>query len=396
MTPYLIVASAFTPTGGMERANHALALHLAQLGGPLHLVGHHASPGILAFENVRFHRAPRPLNADLLGMPLVNWIGRHWARRISAAGGRVIVNGGNCPWGDVNWVHYVHAAWGSGWKRRWFMWDERRAIRRANLIISNSARTTADLVDKLGTDKNRIATVYLGVDADRFCPPTDRRRADLRRQLGWRPDEKVILFVGAASDRRKGLDRLIAAWQNVGGEEKWRLVTVGANGPRDVRNAQWLGFRPDIENILCACDLVAAPSRYESYGLGVHEALCMGTPAMVAASAGVAEQYPPALRPLLLKDVEDSRQIAACLKHWAARQNDYRAAALALSALLRRRDWNAMAAELIDVIEKRDAADQPIMSADGSRKMAGGFHKSALPRTLTAEPGLQPTEADVL
>jgi glycosyltransferase involved in cell wall biosynthesis len=276
------------------------------------------------------------------------------------------------------------------------MWDEQRAIRRANLIISNSTRTTADLVDKQGTDKKRIATVYLGVDADRFCPPTDRRRADLRRQLGWRPDEKVILFVGAASDRRKGLDRLIAAWQNVGGEEKWRLVTVGANGPQDVRNAQWLGFRPDIENILCACDLVAAPSRYESYGLGVHEALCMGTPAMVAASAGVAEQYPPALRPLLLKDVEDSRQIAACLKHWAARQNDYRAAALALSALLRRRDWNAMAAELIDVIEKRDAADQPIMSADGSRKMAGGFHKSALPRTLTAEPGLQPTEADVL
>ena len=24
---------------------------------------------------------------------------------------RVVVNGGNCAWPDINWVHAVHAAW---------------------------------------------------------------------------------------------------------------------------------------------------------------------------------------------------------------------------------------------------------------------------------------------
>jgi glycosyltransferase involved in cell wall biosynthesis len=379
----------------MERANHALALHLAQRGGPLHLVGHQVSPDVLAFENVRFHRAPRPLNADLLGMPLVNWIGRYWARRISATGGRVIVNGGNCPWGDVNWVHYVHAAWGSGWKRRWFMWDEQKAIKQAKLIISNSLRTTADLVETMGADKKKIATVCLGVDADRFCPPADSRRAALRRQMGWADDEKVVLFVGAASDRRKGLDRLLAAWQNMDSKEKWRLVTIGANGPRNGRNVQWLGFRSDIENILGACDLVAAPSRYESYGLGVHEALCMGTPAMVAAGAGVAEQYPTALRPLLLKNVEDEGQITACLKQWAAHQPEYRAAALALSAVLRRRDWNTMAKEFMDQIEKRRTVDRPMMQQEAA-KPRFGLPKPSLLESRTPEPAIQPSEADVL
>ena len=33
------------------------------------------------------------------------------ARLVGAKGARVVVNGGNCRWGDVNWVHYVHAAW---------------------------------------------------------------------------------------------------------------------------------------------------------------------------------------------------------------------------------------------------------------------------------------------
>ena len=34
------------------------------------------------------------------------------------------------------------------------------------------------------------------------------------------------------------------------------------------------------------------PARYEAYGLGVHEAICRGLPAIVSAGAGIAELYP--------------------------------------------------------------------------------------------------------
>jgi glycosyltransferase involved in cell wall biosynthesis len=396
MTPYLLVANAFTPSGGMERANHALALYLARRGGPVHLVGHGASADLLAFDNVRFHHAPRPLRADLLGMPLVDWMGRFWARRIAKTGGRVIVNGGNCLWGDVNWVHYVHAAWGSGWKRRWFMRDERRALRRARLIVSNSGRTTIDLVERLGVDKKRVVTLFLGVDAERFCPPSDQQREAFRREMGWQPDEKVVAFVGAASDRRKGLDRLMAAWRKLEGENIWRLVTVGANGPLICERVQWLGFRPDIENVLAGCDLVAAPSRYESYGLGVHEALCLGTPAMVARAAGVAEQYSEALRPLLLENVEDAGEIARRLRHWAANRESYRAATLALSTALRRRDWNAMAKEFIDLVEKRQTADRSMIQQEAPAQSEFGLRGRRRLESRIPEARTQPSEADVL
>jgi glycosyltransferase involved in cell wall biosynthesis len=396
MTPYLLVANAFTPAGGMERANHALALYLARRGGHVHLVGHGASADVLAFENVRFHRAPRPLGADLLGMPLVDWIGRFWARRIARIHGRVIVNGGNCLWGDVNWVHYVHAAWGSGWKRRWFMRDERRALRRARLIVSNSDRTTADLVERLGVDEKRVRTLFLGVDAERFCPPGAGEREAFRREMGWRPDEKVVAFVGAASDRRKGLDRLMAAWRKLEGEKDWRLVTVGANGPEAGERIQWLGFRPDIEKVLAGCDLVAAPSRYESYGLGVPEALCLGTPAMVAKAAGVAEQYSETLRPLLLEDVEDAGEIARRLLHWAANRDSYRAATLALSSALRRRDWNVMAKEFIDLVEERRTADRSMIQQEAPAGSEFGLRGRRLLESRIPQAPMQPSEADVL
>jgi glycosyltransferase involved in cell wall biosynthesis len=276
------------------------------------------------------------------------------------------------------------------------MRDERRALRRARLIVSNSGRTTADLVERLGVDEKRVRTLFLGVDAERFCPPGAGEREAFRREMGWRPDEKVVAFVGAASDRRKGLDRLMAAWRNLEGEKDWRLVTVGANGPETGERIQWLGFRPDIEKVLAGCDLVAAPSRYESYGLGVHEALCLGTPAMVAKAAGVAEQYSEALRPLLLEDVEDAGDIARRLLHWAANRDSYRAATLALSSALRRRDWNVMAKEFIDLVEERRTADRSMIQQEAPAGSEFGLRGRRLLESRIPQAPMQPSEADVL
>jgi glycosyltransferase involved in cell wall biosynthesis len=66
-----------------------------------------------------------------------------------------------------------------------------------------------------------------------------------------------------------------------------------------------LGYREDVATILAASDLLASPTRYEAYGLNVHEAICRGVPALVSRSAGVAERYPPELRSWLLDDPDD-------------------------------------------------------------------------------------------
>ena len=109
--PWLLVSAAFVKTGGQDRANFALASYLARHGQHVHLVAHRAGRDIGPTANVVCHTAPRPLQSDLLGEPFLQWLGSHWARRLRLCPVRVVVNGGNCDWPDVNWVHYVHAAY---------------------------------------------------------------------------------------------------------------------------------------------------------------------------------------------------------------------------------------------------------------------------------------------
>ena len=85
------------------------------------------------------------------------------------------------------------------------------------------------------------------------------------------------------------------------GTPTWSSSGTGAELPAWRQRAQaaglgdrmrFLGFRSDVPEILAALDALVHPARYEAYGLSVHEALCRGVPAIVSASAGVAERIP--------------------------------------------------------------------------------------------------------
>jgi glycosyltransferase involved in cell wall biosynthesis len=114
-----------------------------------------------------------------------------------------------------------------------------------------------------------------------------------------------------------------------------------------------VGFRKDVPELLRASDLLVAPTRYEAYGLGVHEALCIGLPALVSRSAGVAERYPEALRErLLLPDPEDVEDLVARVVAWRAEEASLRAGVAGLSQTLRSQTWDAMAERIVELIER--------------------------------------------
>src|SRR5882672_11268774 len=149
MNPYVIVTGDFVRTGGMDCANWALASHLVRSGRTVHLVAHRVADDLATSPNVVFHRVPRPANAHVLGAPPLSGAGLFWAARTACRGGRVVVNGGNCPFPAANWVHYVHAAYEPVASRRSWrsikagalhgtsVLTERAALRLAKVIVTN-------------------------------------------------------------------------------------------------------------------------------------------------------------------------------------------------------------------------------------------------------------------
>ncbi len=376
--PYAIVTGDFTPWGGMDRPNYELAWHLAERrGAEVHLVSHRVASPLSSHPNVVWHRVPRPFGRHAIGAPLLDRRGRGVARWVARAGGTVVVNGGNCLWNDVNWVHYVHAvpvAEGARqpflhrhrtrWARRSDRRRERQAVGGARLVIADSDLVKDRLIADYSLDPGRVRTIYYGIDPDSFRPATADERRDARRALGVPPDRPLVAFIGALGfDRRKGLDVLFDAWCRLCTDAGWDAVLVvagtGAELPywrRRVIEAgregdiRLLGFTEAIPALLAAADALVSPTRFEPYGQGVHEALCCGLPAFVTRCAGVSERYPADLHDLLLDDPPDASQLARRLRGWHKDIDGYRRRTFPFSERLRLRTWTDMAADIVDAV----------------------------------------------
>ncbi|MHB1557196.1 MAG: glycosyltransferase family 4 protein [Isosphaeraceae bacterium] len=371
---YAIVAADFVPWGGMDRPNYELARYLAERDrAEVHLVSHRVASPLAEHPRIVWHRVPRPMGRDTLGSPFLDRVGKRVARDVAGAGGTVVVNGGNCLWNDVNWIHYVHntpmAERGSpSWLRReWIRWKRRRDQRRerqavvgSRLVITDSELMKERLVEGLSVDPTLVQTIYYGIDPEVFRPASAVERVDARRELGLPLDRPLVAFVGALGDnRRKGFDILFHAWLQCRQHARWdaMLVVAGA-GPElpywKRRSAEagcgdeirFPGFTEAVSGLLAAADALVSPTRFEPYGQGVHEAICCGLPVFVTRCAGIAERFPAELHHLLLEDPPKAAQLCERLLDWHEDIDGYRRRILPFAEQLRRRTWTDMAADL--------------------------------------------------
>jgi glycosyltransferase involved in cell wall biosynthesis len=376
---WVLVAGGFHRSGGMDAANAALAMHLAERGSRVHLVCHLADDDLRKHKMVEVHRVERPAGSFFFGQWLINSSGRRVARAVTSrdASARVVVNGGNCNWPDINWVHYVHHAWRDAdasvprllraklrLDRSVALVRERRALDRAQLVIANSNRTRRDVIELLGVPPTRVHTAYLGSEPH-WKLQTPERRASALEWLNKTADRPLVAFIGSLGyGSRKGFDILWQAWQKLSARPEWDVDLIVAGGGRalpmwqarvaeaGLRNRiSMLGHTDRIADVLAASDLLVSPVRYEPYGLNVHEALCCGVPAMVSASAGVAERYTADIRELLIPEPTDVDGLVARMLGWRLNMNTWKQRVAALARQLRTRTWEAMAREMVELVD---------------------------------------------
>jgi glycosyltransferase involved in cell wall biosynthesis len=262
------------------------------------------------------------------------------------------------------------------WKRSAFLAEERAALAEARVVVTASHATRRDLRQHLGVPDAKVRTVYYGTDAELARPATALERATIRGRLGWPNGAPVALFVGALGDRRKGFDTVLEAWRMLewrrAGEVRMAVVGRGAELPAWQARVDraglaskitFMGFRNDVPELMRAADLLVAPARYEPYGLGVHEALCSGTPAIASACSGVAEKYPAELRDLLLADPDDAGRLADGIVRWMADRVRYRGILQGVSQSLRSWTWDHMAEALVRAAEGQTGPEMLKLSA---------------------------------
>ena len=146
----------------------------------------------------------------------------------------------------------------------------------------------------------RVESLPLGLTGD-ARPDYDAARA----QLGWKPDERVLLFLSRLHVK-KGMHLLLRALAAVERSEKTRLVIVGGGDADYVRSVRALATNlrdalPRVDWIgevwgearwpyFQGADLFCLPTFSENFGLAVLEACQVGTPALTTVETPWAEE----------------------------------------------------------------------------------------------------------
>ncbi|MGB2821343.1 MAG: glycosyltransferase family 4 protein [Phycisphaerae bacterium] len=177
-------------------------------------------------------------------------------------------------------------------------------------LILVTSRWVRDVYVRDGLDKSRIEVLPVGCDTDAFVP---RERGDpkvvaVREALGVAPDQVMILTVGgdAAS---KGSQEVMQALALIDVKAPdWKYVCKVWPQPRteqqnlaDLQLATHLGIEKNVmyttsrvsrdfmPYLMAACDIYAAPSRLEGFGMIQVEANACGKPVVGIKAMGMLD-----------------------------------------------------------------------------------------------------------
>jgi len=188
-------------------------------------------------------------------------------------------------------VHGFHFYQGSP-VRNWLLYYpfERLAARWTDALVTIN-REDYELAKKFPLRGKGAVSLLRGVglDLEQYCCHESDARLQVRESLGFKADDLLMLFVGEFMAGKNHLQSL-RMLQKLAAEQQNVFLLLAGEGEYEQELRAWvekqgitervrfLGFRRDIPNLLCACDLLLLTSLREGLPRAVMEAMAAGRP----------------------------------------------------------------------------------------------------------------------
>ena len=260
----------------------------------------------------------------------------------------------------VNAVHFVHGPWMdspyhnarqqsgldslyqyafSALNARW----EKQSLSQARQVVAVSEMVRRELLE-IGVPDEKIEVIVNGVDCHEFAPGAADRSA-----LGLPAEPVLGLFAGDIKSPIKNLDTALRALVDV------PAVHLAVAGRMDGspypsladrlgigHRVHFLGFRPDVADLMRAADLFLIPSRRDSCPLVLLEAIASGLPVIASRNVGNANLLSDAAG-FVLDDPENAEALTGHLTALATDPSLRRSMSAAARSVAEQHSWDRMA-----------------------------------------------------
>ena len=324
--------------GGIERVMVECIRHLHARGHELEVVASSFDDGVVP-AGVGRRLIPAAQRPNFLTF----WQYHRGATRALAGDGRFDVHasfGSVSPTGGVMWVPSVHKAslvllrerrgrpmriaqaLSPAHRALLRMEDEHWRKRKYLRLLAQTDDVRRQLEEFYGVPESDVDVLPLGYQPEEFnIERTAALRDEVREELGFAEDERVVLFV-ANELERKGFDTLARAVARLN-EPQVRLLVVGAVDGSSQRGlleraglidrVTFAGSFADVARAYAAADVFALPTRYEPWGLVIVEALASGVPVLTSRLAGAAVAVRDGDTGELVDQPQDEAEVEAAL-----------------------------------------------------------------------------------
>lgn len=213
----------------------------------------------------------------------------------------------------------------------------------ADYVLTVSALARESYLEN-GCPPSQVRAITIGVDSTLFVP-----RAETRGGVSF-------VFLGSPTGI-KGWDLIQSAVRRLRKDGKQLEITAFGTGPSDADAdlSQAFTFRQrvshaDLAKLLPEYNVLLLPSRFDSFGMVVAEAMACGLPVIVSENVGAKEMITP-YRNGLVVPVGDAAQLA-CAMQWFL---DHRAELSAMSAAAREAaeayDWRHYRRRIVEFLQ---------------------------------------------